>query len=74
MKLFFWNPSVMRSVLAASIVAITLPFINSYGAVVTYPLYAVVIWMAYWYVVVSFFFFFKKKKIKQMGSLNKSNI
>ena len=53
----------MRSVLGATIVAVTLPVIDTCGAAVTYFLYAVVIWMSYGYVVLFFFL----KKIKQNG-------
>ena len=44
----------MRSVLGATIVAVTLPVIDTFGAAVTYFLYAVVIWMSYGYVVCSY--------------------
>ena len=51
----------MRSVLGATIVAVTLPVIDTCGAAVTYFLYAVVIWMSYGYVAV-FLFYLKKKQ------------
>jgi hypothetical protein len=44
--------SIMRSVLAAMMVAVTLPMIDAYGAAVMYLLYALLIWISYGYVVV----------------------
>ena len=43
----------MRSVLAAMMVAATLPMIDAYGAAVMYLLYAVLIWISYGCVVIA---------------------
>jgi hypothetical protein len=44
--------SVIRSLLAAMTVAVTLPIIDAYGAAVMYLLCAILIWISYGYVVV----------------------
>ena len=42
--------SIMRSVVAAMIIAVTLPMIDAYGVAVMYLLHAILIWISYVYV------------------------
>ena len=62
---FFWIYSVMRSVVVAMTVAVTLPMIYTYGIAVSYTLCAVLIWVSYRYVIVP-----EKKKKKGVAGVN----
>ena len=44
--------SIMRSVLGAASIAVTLPMIDAFGAAVTYLLFTLIIWISYGYVIV----------------------
>ena len=44
--------SIMRSVVAAMTIAVTLPMIDAYGVAVMYLLHAILIWISYVYVII----------------------